>query len=449
MELTLDFLVELLDYASDEIYVLDKDLKIIFVNKACERHYGLRKDEVLGKHNDEFLERGFWKPSIIPSVLENEDMITLKQRTFIGKELLTRAYKIRDDHGELRYILCTATDIHALERRQYEEKIQRKEDVLQIKTPTLVFKSKKIQSILDFCKKIAKTDTTILIHGESGTGKGVFAKYIHAISTRANQAFVSINCASLPVDLVESELFGYESGAFTGAKSKGKEGLFSIANGGTIFLDEIGELHLSTQAKLLQAIQEKTFMPIGSTKEKTVDVRIITATNRDLWRMVEAGTFREDLFYRLNVIDIEMPPLRERKEDVLPLIYSYLHKFNEKFQMSKTISDRCISVLTQYEWPGNVRQLENLMERLVLTSDYVIDVTDLPDVIMDNIDGKLDLNEDEEMWTLDNRIEIVTKQIVEEAYQLKRTTREVAKYLGISQSRATRLIQKYKINENL
>ncbi len=446
MELTLDFLVELLDYASDEIYILDKNLQIVFVNRACERHYGLTKSEVIGKHNTELFERGLWTPSIIPYVMESEDTISVKQRTYIGNELLTRAFKIRDDEGQLQYIFITSTEIRQLKTERAVKNITAADNPPVVKTLTLVYKSKKMQEIVDFCEKIAPSDTTVLIQGESGTGKGVIARHIHKISQRATKPFVSINCASLPEELVEAELFGYASGAFTGARATGREGLFSIANGGTVFLDEVGELDIATQAKLLQVIQEKSFIPVGSSTETKVDVRIITATNRDLWKMVQQGQFREDLFYRLNVIDFRMPSLRERKEDIVSLVYTFLNKFNDKFNMNKMISDRCLQLLIHYDWPGNVRQLENLMERLVLTSDHVIDVTDLPDLIIESTEQETE--DGEPLWTLDNRLNQMTKQIIEEAYHLKKTTRGIAAYLGISQSRAYRLMKKYKITED-
>lgn len=433
--LTLNFLIELLDYSSDEIYIVDREMKIVFVNRASERHYGLPKHEVIGEQSNELFQRGLWKPSIIPLVLEEKKEVSLRQQTAIGTELLTRAFPIEDETGELEYILITSTQ---LDRWKQVIDAPPEEADAEEETPPLIVHSEAMRNVLGFCRKVAPLATTVLLLGESGTGKSVLARYIHTMSDRTNEPFVSINCASLPEHLVESELFGYVKGAFTGAHEQGKEGLFDRADGGTLFLDEVGELSLSTQAKLLQVLQEKTFHPIGSLEERTVDVRIIAATNRSLGDMVKEGTFREDLYYRLNVVDITLPSLRERKKDIVPLIYSFLNEANEKLGMNKSISEACMEHLLHYDWPGNIRQLENVIERLVITSDEQIEVADLPAPIVEQV----------EEWSepsahFDERVEQFERKLIEEAYVLKKTTRGVAAHLGISQSRAARYLKKY------
>ena len=298
-----------------------------------------------------------------------------------------------------------------------------------------------MKKILQVCQKISKTDSTVLIRGESGTGKGVLASYIHKISHRKKNTFLKINCAALPEDLLESELFGYVRGAFTGANKSGKIGLIEAANGGTLFLDEIGELPLSLQAKLLQVIQDKEYIPIGGNKVKHVDVRIIAATNRNLEEMVKNKQFREDLFYRLNVIEIEIPPLRERQEDIIPLSYSFLYKFNEKYGENKLISQECLDLFSCYHWPGNIRQLENLIERLVIvTNNPVIEVSDLPPFISANDNPS---NQTKLPRSLDDALEQVQRKLVRESFQKNRSSRKVAKDLNISQTRASKLIRKY------
>jgi two-component system response regulator AtoC len=232
-------------------------------------------------------------------------------------------------------------------------------------------KSRSIQRILNIVEKLAKSDdTTILLEGESGTGKEVFAKYIHQSSPRKNNVFIPINCGSIPKDLAESELFGHEKGAFTGASHKTKLGKFELANGGTILLDEIGELGLDIQVKLLRVLQERKFYRVGGEREVSVNVRVLAATNKSLEDEVKKGTFREDLFYRLNVANIKIPSLRERKEDIPVLAYSFVKEFAQKFDQNvKGIDDEAISLLQAYRWKGNVRELRNAMERAVLMMD--------------------------------------------------------------------------------
>ncbi len=232
-------------------------------------------------------------------------------------------------------------------------------------------KSRPIGRILNMVEKLAKSDdTTILIDGESGTGKEVFAKYIHQISPRSNKVFISINCGSIPKDLAESELFGHERGAFTGAAQKTKLGKFELANGGTILLDEIGELSLDIQVKLLRVLQERKFYRVGGEREVNVNVRILAATNKSLEEEVKKGTFREDLFYRLNVANITVPPLRERKEDIPALAYSFAQEFAKKFDQNiKGIDDEAVQLLQSNRWKGNVRELRNAMERAIILMD--------------------------------------------------------------------------------
>jgi two-component system, NtrC family, response regulator AtoC len=232
-------------------------------------------------------------------------------------------------------------------------------------------KSKPIQRVLNIVEKLAKSDdTTILLEGESGTGKEVFAKYIHQSSPRKNNVFISINCGSIPKDLAESELFGHEKGAFTGASHKTKLGKFELANGGTILLDEIGELGLDIQVKLLRVLQERKFYRVGGEREVSVNVRVLAATNKNLEEEVKKGTFREDLFYRLNVANINIPSLRERREDIPVLAYTFVKEFAQKFDQNiKGIDDNAITLLQAYRWKGNVRELRNAMERAVLMMD--------------------------------------------------------------------------------
>lgn len=438
VDLTLESMLKILDYSSDEIYVMDSETRIVYVNKVCEKHYGLKKADVIGKLNDELFNKGYWSPSIVPEVFKSKEPVSLRQQTYIGAELLTRAIPILNEAGEIEYIVTTATELKSFNRLiMNREQIEISDDSSE---NTIITNSEKVKSILKFCKKIAPTDSTILIHGESGTGKGVIAHHLHSISKRKDGPFLTVNCAAIPADLLESELFGYTNGAFTGAIKGGKTGLLEAAHNGTIFLDEIGELALPLQAKVLQVIQDKQFIPIGSNDSKTVDIRIITATNQNLLKMVENKTFREDLYYRLNVIDIHMPPLSDRKEDIVPLTYNFLNRFNNKYNMNKLISEECLNVLYYYSWPGNVRQLENLIERLVITSDSLIEVNDLPEVIRTSMENTAELIHPH---SLDDALNEVTKTLVRKSYQKNSSSRAVAKDLNISQSKASRLIREF------
>ncbi|HLR92404.1 MAG TPA: sigma 54-interacting transcriptional regulator, partial [Atopostipes sp.] len=236
------------------------------------------------------------------------------------------------------------------------------------------------------------------------------------------------------------ELFGYVRGAFTGANPQGKMGLLETADNGTVFLDEIGDISPAFQAKLLQVLQDKEFIPVGGNEKKKVNIRFIAATNRDLTKLVETEQFREDLFYRLNVIDITIPPLRKRKVDIAPLIHYFLNKFNEEYETNKVISQQCLHLLTNYFWPGNVRQLENLMERLVIISDTVIDVTDLPDTFYQQDLAKVQLNAPE---TLDDAINQTREYMIRKSFKKHNSTRKVAEDLQVSQTTASRLIREY------
>ena len=281
--------------------------------------------------------------------------------------------------------------------------------------------------------------------GKTGVGKEVVAREIHKNSLRKNGPFIKVNCASIPESLFESEMFGYASGAFTGADNKGKPGLIELANKGTLLLDEIGELSLSSQSKLLRVLEENKVTRVGGTEPINIDVRIIAATNRDLKKEVEKGTFREDLFYRLNVIPIYVPPLRERKEDIPLLSKYFLDLYNSKYNKTKTLSHKAFELLKWYSWPGNVRQLKNLIERLVLTCPYDI-ITD------DYISGFFGKEEIEELYnlgrgelTLDEAVSTIERQLIQNALKKYRTTRKAAKALGVSQPTIVRKCKKYGI----
>ena len=306
----------------------------------------------------------------------------------------------------------------------------------------LLFKSAPMQRLWTLMQNTANTRANILITGETGVGKSAIAKAIHKMSNRANGPFIEVNCAVLHENLIESELFGYEKGAFTGASSSGKIGKIELANHGTLFLDEIGELPAHIQSKLLQLIQEKTIERLSGTQKIELDFRLIVATNRNLEEAVQRGLFRSDLFYRLNVIRIHIPPLRQRKEDIVPMAHQFLARFCGEYNKPLTCSPRFLAFLEQYDWPGNVRQLENLMERLVITAqDPILDIPSLPlEYTAPKSSGTEHLMPG---GTLSERMDAYEAQIIRDSYQRCGTTVAVAKDLGISQATAARKIAKY------
>ncbi|MED0679017.1 sigma-54 interaction domain-containing protein [Aneurinibacillus thermoaerophilus] len=440
IEISAETLMNILDHSSDEIFVLDKEGRIIYVNKVCERHYGLKPSEVIGKTNDEFVSKGYWSPSIVPFVLTSKKPITIKQTTYIGGELITTAIPILNKDNEIELIVTTSQEQNYKKLQMPDTHEKNDSETEYPSSKNLITNNKEMKKLIAFCEKVAKVDTTLLIQGESGTGKSVLAKYIHQMSTRKNGPFLSLNCAAIPEELLESELFGYVHGAFTGASKGGKMGLLEAANGGTVFLDEIGEISPKMQAKLLQVIQERQFFPVGGREAKKLDIRIITATNQNLYEMVQEKRFREDLYYRLNVIEIKLPPLRERVEDIIPLTYYFLNKFNKKYEVYRLISQKALDIIFSYDWPGNVRQLENVIERLVVTTDSIIEVEDLPDTIVQNAKPKSYFTSSA---SLDEAIEELEKNMVINSYQKNKSSRKVAKDLQISQTRACKLIRKY------
>jgi len=300
--------------------------------------------------------------------------------------------------------------------------------------------STELRGVMEMITIVADADSTVLIEGETGTGKEIVARMIHKNCRRKDAPFITINCGALSASLLESELFGYEPGAFTGADKKGKVGLFEAAAGGTLFLDEIGEMPIEMQAKLLRAIEEKKIRRIGSNEERVVDIRILAATNKDLKTMVDAGLFREDLFYRLNVIRIFVPPLRERKEDIPELMWHFLKKFNQQYGTKTVISGELVTKFMSYNWPGNVRQLENTIERLVvLRRGSTLDMESIADDII--FPGDQILTEK----TLKEILEEKERDVILHTYEKHKSTRETARRLGVSQPTIVRKLQKYKV----
>ncbi|MCJ0850666.1 sigma 54-interacting transcriptional regulator [Bacillus cereus] len=436
-------LKDVFEYAFDEIFVTDEQGIVVRVNSTCERHYQLAAEELVGKHVKELQKDGIFYPSATLEVIEKKRPIELVQTTKSGEYLHVRTRPVFDDEGNLRRVISYSRDLTELYqlRQKVEEmdnqlKTYKKELRETYEHEGLIFKSLAMQKIVDTIKKVSVVDSTVLVLGETGVGKSRLVRHLHEVSHRKHESFYEINCAALPTNLIESELFGYSGGSFTGANREGKKGLLESAHKGTLFLDEIGEMPLEIQAKLLQVLQEKTFRPIGGRELKKVDVRIVAATNRDLSEMVKQGTFRKDLYYRLNVIPIAIPPLRERTEDILPLIYHYLQHFNKKYGRDVKLAPSTLQMFVGYPWEGNNREIENVIERIVITVDDVVTVEDLP----------LSMQEaavEQSGQSLYKMLGEVERNIILKAYKTYGSSYKVAEFLQISQSAATRKIKKF------
>ncbi|TQW91908.1 AAA family ATPase, partial [Clostridioides difficile] len=416
---------------------------------------------------------GYSTKSPIPIVLKTKTKFSLEQDTQTGKKLIITATPIFDENGNLEFTVENCRDITELnniKNKLEDTKKQVKKYKSEVETlyrtalrieDTVIMDGIVMRPIINTVNHVSKTDVSVLLLGESGTGKSSLARYIHHNSNRSNGPFITINCATISPQLLESELFGYTSGAFTGASTKGKVGLVELANGGTLFLDEIGDIPQNLQAKFLQLIQDRTFTPVGSLKNKKVDIRIISATNVDLVSKVKEKKFREDLYYRLNVIEIKLPPLRERRDNLVEIIKYYFNRYSSDFNLNKTISKEAMDAIANYRFPGNIRELQNIIQKILLTcTDNHITIDDLPNILTKNIHitnngNKTHISQINKVIISDSKstnyknknfdtlIKEYEKNIILDAYEKFGSSYKVAKHLEISQSKANRLIRKY------
>lgn len=442
----------------DEIFVIDGRGTTKRINKVGESYYGVPVESLLGKNVIELEKAGYFSPSVSRLVLKEKKRITIIQKTKSGKQLITTGNPVFNENGDITRIVVNSRDVSELLnlKKQLEDTGQLVESYRQqllklsqekVRSNELVAQSPQMKRVIEMVEKVAQVDSTVLIMGESGAGKGVVASRLHSLSKRSKGPFITINCGAIPEHLLESELFGYEGGAFTGARREGKSGLLELASGGTVFLDEITELPLGLQVKLLQVIQEKRLIRVGGSRYINVDIRFVAATNRDIHRMVSEGSFREDLYYRLNVIPIIIPPLRYRQEDIPVLVDYFLDKLNKKYEKNKKFSPEAINVLKGYNWPGNVRELENLVERLLVTKEgSEISASHLPDYVFEVKKRHPNRVYIHDILPLKEAVEELEKQLVTMAYTRLKSTYKVAKVLNINQSTVVRKIQKYNID---
>ncbi len=379
----------ILDALVDGIFITDAIGVTLKVNRMYEHLTGIKMDEVRGKNVRTLQEEGVFNNVLNPEIVRTGKPATMAQQLRNGKKVILSGFPVFDENSQLCLVVTFVRDITMItqlheqmtEQTQLIDQIHdqlayiaHKEDV-----GTPIYKSSAMEQVINLLTRLAKTDATILILGETGVGKDVFARFTHERSLRHDKLMLKVDCGGISETLTESEMFGYMPGAFTGASPKGKAGYFEMADGSTVFLDELGELPLTMQTRLLRVLQDGEILRVGSTSPKKVDVRIIAATNRNLAESVEAGTFRRDLYYRLNVATVYIPPLRERSDDIAPLAEHFLHEFTTKYKKNMAFMDITMDKLIRYPWPGNVRELQNLVHSLVVTrTANLLSPRDLP-----------------------------------------------------------------------
>ncbi|MCR5481783.1 MAG: sigma 54-interacting transcriptional regulator [Clostridia bacterium] len=443
---TAEELIHILDSISDAVFIDDKDGISLWCNKACEELFKISLNDISGHHISELEKKGIFAPSVASMVFEQKKEVTIVHENKDGKRILSTGTPILDDNGQISKVVTTSRDITELSTLQnrfeaVESALKDLKDAEKFSYKGIVANSQQMFNVMQLTKRLANLDSTVLITGESGVGKGVIAELLHENGNRKDFPFIKVNCGAIPESLIESELFGYESGAFTGSRAEGKKGLFEEAQNGTIFLDEISELPLNLQVTLLQVIQEREIKRVGGVKSIPINVRIISATNKELHNLVQEGKFREDLYYRLNVVPINVPPLRERAEDIVPLIQLSLERYNAKLNDHKRIDPTAMAVLLKYNWPGNIRELQNIIERLVITTRGE-DITseNLPSYIHDVSREQKKTTED---MTLSEFLEKSEREFLEKALKKCSSTRAMAKMLEVSQPTVVRKLQRY------
>lgn len=386
----------ILDALPDGVFISDASGVALRVNRMYEQLTGLKQDYVQGKQVRTLVEEGVFDRVLNPEIVRTGKPATHVQQLQNGKRLVLSGFPVFDEAGNLRLVVTFVRDITMItrineqmeEQRHLIDQFHKQMAYLaneQNRALAPVFESHAMREVVTMLETVAPTDASILILGETGVGKDVFARLTHARSARKDKIFLKVDCGGISETLTESEMFGYMPGAFTGASSKGKAGFFELAEGGTVFLDEIGELPLSMQTRLLRVLQDREIMRVGATRPTKVDVRVIAATNKNLAECVEAGTFRRDLYYRLNVAEVTIPALRDRAEDIRPLVEHFLRHYSTKYHKSLAMMEVVHGILSGYQWPGNVRELQNMVHGLVIThKGPLISPRDLPSHIVED-----------------------------------------------------------------
>ncbi len=434
----------------DVIYASDGDGITLEVSSAANSIWGVDAKFLVGKSVYDLEREKIYYPSITRMVLESKRRVQAIQTTATGKKLLVMGTPIQNEAGKIIRVINTSRIIpneSGLSKELEDTRLlldgYKRELALSRmakENSSFIAASPEMQKVFERAMKVSETDVAVLITGESGVGKEVLANLIATKSRRADKPYIKINCSAIPPTLFESELFGYERGAFTGAERNGKPGLFELANHGTLFLDEISEIPINMQAKFLRVLQEKEFMRVGGTKTKQLDVRIIAATNKNLLEEIERGNFRKDLYYRLNVVQICIPPLRERRDDILPLSLAFLEKYNRKYNLDCKFSPEVMDAFFRYSWDGNVRELQHAVERMVVLSPQsLIEVESLPEVIAKERGEVIHVSE---IIPLKDAQRILEEKLLAMARKKYKTTTAIAEVLGVNQSTVSRKLSK-------
>jgi TyrR family helix-turn-helix protein len=454
-------LLRTLDAIDDAVFIDDDAGNALWINTACETLFEIEREKIVGVNVDQLEEAGIFTPSVAKMVRETGKHADIVHQNKFGKRILSTGVPVFGASGEVRFIITTSRDITEL--AELQNKLKTMQDALKELEadnkpfgPGIVAVSPSMRDVMQIAKRLSEIDSTVLISGESGVGKGVIAELLHKNGARKDKPFIKLNCGAIPANLIEAELFGYEGGTFTGGLREGKHGLFEAADGGSVFLDEISELPLALQVKLLQVIQDREIVRVGGVRPVAIDVRIISASNKDLFTETQARRFREDLYYRLNVVPIHVPPLRERREDIAPLVALFLDKYNAQMKEEKKMSADALALLSEYVWPGNVRELQNIIERLMITTkNSLIQPEDVPGFMRGKnmrapgLSATLKAGSREETLfangagSLKEAVEACEISVLRNAKAHYGSTRAMAAALGVTQPTIVRKLQKY------
>ncbi len=446
------YIRSIIECIDDGIFITDGEGNVIELNGAS---LGVQsRESIIGKNMRQLVDEGIYRDSLALQCIKEKRKITSFQHE--ETEILTTATPYIEDGKVLMVVLCER-ELRELEiiKEQLHSSEQRLEDYrseleyfrsVANKEVDIVMESDEMQHVVELALTAAQYGSRVLIQGESGVGKEIVAKIVYKNSARKNAPFIAINCSAIPESLLESELFGYEKGAFTGASDKGKKGIFELANKGVLFLDEIGDISMNFQTKLLRVLQENEVMRIGGKEIIPIDVQVIVASNKSLAEKVVAGEFRSDLFYRLNTFPIVIPPLRARRRDIVPLVYLFADKFNNKYKTNKKFSLSSLNMLQRYQWPGNVRELENLVERIILTSrEDIVTEKHVEQMLYFCTDSEEDVLVD---GTLKEAVEHTEKCVIKKYMEQYKTPAELEKALGLSRATLNRKIMKYGLRND-
>ncbi|PKL12659.1 MAG: hypothetical protein CVV52_09185 [Spirochaetae bacterium HGW-Spirochaetae-8] len=426
--------LSIMEASFDGLMLCDAYGKTVFVNSAAERIMGIMGSEFVGHDSIELQRSGVITHATSMETLRTGKPFTVLQTYKNGNTALVSSNVVYQA-GQKAYVIINIRDVTVLPDLPMSRGGNTKD------TPAIC-NSQELKKVFEIVRMVARTEATVLLMGETGVGKDVVARRLHVLSSRVDKPFVKVNCGTLPEHLIESELFGYDSGAFTGAVRGGKAGLVECADKGTLFLDEIAELPMALQPKLLELLQDFKFNRVGSTTKRSADIRVIASTNKDLVSQVEKGLFRADLYYRLNVIPIEIPPLRQRADDIIPLVENYLRVFNQKYQVQKRIDRETYPLLVSYAWPGNIRELENTIERLVVTTCRdTISRADLPNCLVRNMNCLH--TEDLKQTDLKSAVHGYEKELISQYLGLGYSTEKIGQLLGVSQPTVSRKLARY------